>query len=157
MQAPPPPQPASADPEHLCCPISGALFEQPILLPCCGQVVSRNSIVSWFASRPNETKRCVMCRKDIPDFDPAAAVVVRNVAHEVDEFKRSAAARAAAAPAAAAPAPAQPHVNILRNFSLFFAILCVFLFNHQIDASRSNFSFFSSFLRLLENSIGQPL
>lgn len=109
-----PPQPA--EPEHLLCPISRNLFEEPVLLPCCGQSVSRASIVGWFASRHPE-KKCVLCRRDIPDFDPDRAVIVRNLAHEVDEYKR--------ASRAAQPPPHQPQVVNQSMFSgnifLFFS------------------------------------
>ncbi len=71
--------------QHLICPISQDLFEDPISVPCCGQTYSRNWLVQTFQFR----QVCPMCNGDLQAFNPAVAARNVAIAGLVDEFTRN--------------------------------------------------------------------
>jgi len=71
-------------PKELYCPITLDLFEEPIVLPCCGQTVSRSSLLEVVKVRPS----CPMCNRDIADFDIRAAPLNVAVASLVDSYRQ---------------------------------------------------------------------
>lgn len=48
------------------CPITHELFEDPVLIPCCGNSFERDAISLWLENHVT----CPMCRHPIPGFEP---------------------------------------------------------------------------------------
>lgn len=61
------------------CPITQCPFEDPIMVPCCGNSFERSAFVSWYTSN----SRCPLCRERINGFDPNTAPTNRAAIVEV--------------------------------------------------------------------------
>ncbi len=76
--------------EHLTCPITWELFDDPITLPCCGQNCSRAAITESLIHNIS----CPMCRASLSNFNPATAprnvsiaALTDNARGELSEFQ----------------------------------------------------------------------
>ena len=58
-------------------PITYAPIDDPVALPCCGNIISRQSIIACMFSGP----RCPNCRGDLGNWDPKVAPKIRQVAN----------------------------------------------------------------------------
>lgn len=66
------------------CPISHDFFEDPIILSCCGQAVSRLSIIECL----KHSLLCPMCKADLTDFDAKSVPKSVNLSYLVESFKK---------------------------------------------------------------------
>lgn len=71
--------------EDYICPITLALLEDPIQVPCCGMSFSRISLIQVFKLGQHQ---CPNCRKDLHDFDPINApknIIVNRILTMIKE------------------------------------------------------------------------
>ena len=69
--------------QNLTCPITLELFENPITLPCCGQVVSKTPIIRII----NEgSGLCPLCNNNLENFDVINAPITVNIQSLIDEL-----------------------------------------------------------------------
>ncbi|ARF10152.1 ankyrin repeat protein [Hokovirus HKV1] len=68
--------------ENLICPITLTLLQDPINLPCCGNVISRLPLKEYFNTLPNS--KCPLCRKNLDNFNVDLAPKVVNIASMID-------------------------------------------------------------------------
>jgi len=71
--------------EELLCPITQDLLQDPVNLPCCGKVISRQASISYFATL--ESPKCPCCRAEIPDFDIINTPRNVTLAYLVEQFR----------------------------------------------------------------------
>lgn len=69
--------------DNLICPITQELMDDPILLPCCGQAISRLPLVQFLA----DSRTCPLCRGDLSNFNAVNAVRLANIASLVEEAR----------------------------------------------------------------------
>lgn len=70
------------------CPITMELFVDPITVACCGKAFSRQGLVNFLDSKPNdEGKKCPLCNGDLSKFDAKSAQTNRNLMTLVEYFK----------------------------------------------------------------------
>lgn len=65
--------------------ITKDLLEDPINLPCCGNAISRQSLIDHFDY--SDEKNCPICRGDLDDFDPSTAPKAINLNYILDKLK----------------------------------------------------------------------
>jgi hypothetical protein len=58
-------------------PITYSVIDDPVALPCCGNIISRQSIIACMFNGP----RCPNCRGDLGTWDPKVAPKIRQVAN----------------------------------------------------------------------------
>jgi len=71
--------------EHLICPISHDLLDDPVTVPCCGNTFSRESLVDWFIAG-NYIMSCPMCRTGLYGVNPIFIpknIVIANIVDAV--------------------------------------------------------------------------
>src|SRR5271170_2805628 len=66
----------------LTCPITLALFEDPITAPCCGKCISRLALAQFFES--SHQRKCPLCNADLTDFNVFYAAKNTTVSSMVD-------------------------------------------------------------------------
>jgi U-box domain len=71
--------------EELVCPISLELFNDPILVPCCGKTFSRRSLINTFKIR----KECPLCRGSLSSFNLNSAPKNRILESIVELYKKN--------------------------------------------------------------------
>lgn len=71
--------------EELLCPITQDLLQDPVNLPCCGKVISRQAGINYFATL--EYPKCPCCRAEIPDFDIINTPRNVTLAYLVEQFR----------------------------------------------------------------------
>lgn len=67
--------------EHLLCPISHDLLDDPVTVPCCGNTFSREPLVDWFIAG-NYIMTCPMCRTGLYGLNPIFMpknIVIANI------------------------------------------------------------------------------
>lgn len=69
--------------EELTCPILCELMNDPICLPCCGRVISRQALLL------DSSSDCPLCKASLSNFDATNAPKVVNIAYMVDIVKNS--------------------------------------------------------------------
>ena len=76
----------SSDPnDNLICPLSHDYLEEPITIPCCGKLVSRDQLLQWFQRK----RDCPLCNHDLTNFDAANAATVKPIVYLVEEAKKA--------------------------------------------------------------------
>ena len=73
-------------------PISQELFVEPILVPCCGQALSRHILANWFITQQRKGVKpsCPLCNnvETIKSFDPMTAAKVVYITDRVEEYMK---------------------------------------------------------------------
>jgi len=67
------------------CPITHEIFDDPILVPCCGNSFERIALSDWFER--HET--CPMCRQHMPSFEPLIQPTNIALANMIDDYLAS--------------------------------------------------------------------
>jgi len=70
--------------DSLKCPITQELLEDPIVLPCCNNAISRQPMIDWYSNN----SVCPLCRTDLFEigFDPSTASVNHTLANLISSF-----------------------------------------------------------------------
>lgn len=66
-------------------PITYSVIDDPVALPCCGNIISRQSIIACMFNGP----RCPNCRGDLGSWDPKLAPKIRQVANMISSISGS--------------------------------------------------------------------
>ena len=72
-------------PIDMCCPISLEIFNDPISLPCCGQAISRQSIIDCMSN----SLLCPLCKKSLNKFNAYTCPKSVNIAYLIENYKKS--------------------------------------------------------------------
>lgn len=67
----------------LTCPITGALFEDPISVPCCGKAFERPALLQWF----DRNTICPLCSSNLSNFDVHNVAKNTTISSLVDSYK----------------------------------------------------------------------
>lgn len=70
--------------KNLTCPITCDWLVDPITTPCCGDAISRSSLVDWYQIN----KTCPMCRSDINNFNPQLAPSSKTIIAMIEEAQK---------------------------------------------------------------------
>ena len=70
--------------EDLTCPITHDYLQDPILLPCCGKMVSRNPLLDWFQKK----MICPLCNANLTNFDAVNAVTIKDIISMIEAKKK---------------------------------------------------------------------
>ena len=70
--------------EELICPITHDLLVDPIILPCCGKAISRQSLIDC----KKYNNECPLCRHNIANFDPEIAPKCVNINYMLEKINQ---------------------------------------------------------------------
>lgn len=67
------------------CPITHQIYEDPVLVPCCGNSFERDALSAWLERHIT----CPLCRHSIPNFEPLDEPTNLALMHLIEEHLRS--------------------------------------------------------------------
>lgn len=72
-------------PQELLDPISLDIMKYPISLPCCGRIISRDSI----ANSLKTSSDCPLCKSSLVNFNPNNVAKCINIAYQIEEYHKN--------------------------------------------------------------------